>query len=192
MIEMYFVVQGRFTKYPGKQAVLNKLNSGKEVRLGVDVDRDDNQIVLIDLDTGSTAGCIPRNPVYINEYINLRKITDSGFSQFVDVRAVKVCPGNTHYQVAMTFKGAETMLEMSVYCDFCGNRIPGDANDNVTLHKTKEIDTSKLFPHLCENCATKLDKTMLLCKKRWIDEGDAVAQIAERNAARRELLGTKG
>ena len=84
------------------------------------------------------------------------------------------------------------MIKMAPFCDFCNHPIQEDANDNVLIFRTKEIDTKDLFPHLCENCAKKLDKTMLLCKKKWLDEGDKVAQIAKRNAERRELLGTKG
>lgn len=87
------------------------------------------------------------------------------------------------------------MIELTTYCDFCNQPIPVikiDGFDTVMLYHTKEIKTRDLFPHLCENCATKLDKTMLLCKKKWLDEGDKVAQIAKRNAERRELLGTKG
>ena len=84
------------------------------------------------------------------------------------------------------------MLKLTAYCDFCNQPMPVDENDNTTIFRTKEIDTKKLFPHLCKNCADKLDKTMLLCKKRWLEEGDAVAEIAKRNAERRELLRTKG
>lgn len=84
------------------------------------------------------------------------------------------------------------MIKMTVYCDFCEKPIPEDENDNVHLQFTKEVNTKDMYRHLCKNCAEKLDKVMLCCKKKWLDEGDKVAQIAERNAARRELLGTKG
>lgn len=87
------------------------------------------------------------------------------------------------------------MVEMRTLCDFCNQPMPVvdiEGFDTVELFRTKEIDTKKLFPHLCKNCADKLDKTMLLCKKRWLEEGDAVAAIAKRNAERRELLRTKG
>ena len=84
------------------------------------------------------------------------------------------------------------MIKMAVFCDFCNQPIPEDTDDNVTIFHTHEIDTKDLFKHLCENCAKKLDKTMLVCKKKWLDEGDKVAQIAKRNTERRELLGTKG
>lgn len=84
------------------------------------------------------------------------------------------------------------MLRVTAYCDFCNQPMPVFDNNNTMLYHTKEVDTKKLFPHLCKNCADKLDKTMLLCKKKWLDEGDKVAQIAKRNTERRELLGTKG
>ena len=84
------------------------------------------------------------------------------------------------------------MLKLAPFCDFCNQPMQEDEDNNVLIFRTKEIDTRKLFPHLCKNCADKLDKTMLLCKKKWIDDGDKIAQIAKRNAERRELLGTKG
>lgn len=84
------------------------------------------------------------------------------------------------------------MLKLTVYCDFCNQPMPEDEKDVIKGFKTKELDTKELFPHLCENCATKLDKVALLCRKNMLNEGNLVADMAKRNAERRELLGTRG
>ena len=83
------------------------------------------------------------------------------------------------------------MIRSVLSCDFCEQPFKV-TNGTVILYSSKELNTKDLFPHLCENCAKKLDKTMLFCKKRWAKEGDCVAQIAELNAARKALLNTKG
>ena len=84
------------------------------------------------------------------------------------------------------------MIELSVFCDFCSNRMPGDENNNVQLFKTKEIDTRKLFPHLCENCANKLDEAVRFDRKQYISKSGLAARMARINAERKARIGTKG
>lgn len=84
------------------------------------------------------------------------------------------------------------MVEMSVFCDFCGKRMPGDSNNNVKLFHTKEINTRKLFPHLCENCANKLDEAVRFGTSQLVTKSELAARMAKINAERRERLGMKG
>lgn len=62
----------------------------------------------------------------------------------------------------------------------------------TALHRTKEVNTRNLFPDLCESCASKLDQTARLAKEQWFKQIDITSRNALINAARRELLNTKG
>lgn len=100
-IKMDIHVQGRFTKFPGKVAIINDLNNGKKVKLRVERDSD-GHIVLVDCITDEPAGCIPQNPSYLHEYAILSTAVDRGFSRFVDVDAIEACSNNRHYRAVIT------------------------------------------------------------------------------------------
>lgn len=84
------------------------------------------------------------------------------------------------------------MTKLVVICDFCEKPLPIEGENNVTLHRTKTIDTRDLFPHLCEGCATKLDLAVKHCKKRTATKSELAAKMARINAERRAYSNTKG
>lgn len=93
------------------------------------------------------------------------------------------------------------MIQTRIICDFCNQALPvtkretpdGKVGD-VVMFKTKECNTAPLFPHLCENCATKLDLVLRECTASY--KKHRKAEIAERmrriNDERRKKLGSKG
>lgn len=91
------------------------------------------------------------------------------------------------------------MIETRVICDCCKQPLPieiievgGKKVENVRLFATKEWDTRLLFPHLCENCATKIDLALLKEKNEVMAERLINNRNKQLNAERREKLGTKG
>lgn len=103
MFELEINVQGRFTKFPGKESVIDRLNNGHEVKLRIERDLD-GQIILVDSITDEPAGCIPPNPSYLDKYEVLKKIIDSGKSQFVKVHAIESCHNNKHYRAKICYQ----------------------------------------------------------------------------------------
>lgn len=63
------------------------------------------------------------------------------------------------------------MFKTTVHCDVCGEELKivrkhtpfGDV-DVIKTYRTKQWDTSTLFPHLCEACAVKIDNGLLETK----------------------------
>lgn len=84
------------------------------------------------------------------------------------------------------------MLKIVTICDFCEQPIPEDENNIVQLHRTRVIETRKLFPHLCERCAGKIDTAVEFDRKQHVKKSELAARMAKINAERRERLGTKG
>lgn len=84
------------------------------------------------------------------------------------------------------------MIEVSAYCDFCEQRIRPDDDGITYTHRTKEINTRKLYPHLCKRCATKIDEAVRFGQKQMVTKSEIAARMAKINAERRERLGTKG
>lgn len=92
-------------------------------------------------------------------------------------------------------------IKIVVRCDFCGRKIKrikeycpecGDMFLLLPLAKTKVWDTRSLFPHLCENCAGKLDQCMELMQNGMQKRGEIMMRNAEINKKRREILDTNG
>lgn len=84
------------------------------------------------------------------------------------------------------------MISMAVFCDFCGQHMCPNDEGIIMTSKTKEIDTRKLYPHLCERCATKIDEAVRFDRGRRKTKSEIAAQMAKINAERRERLNTKG
>ena len=84
------------------------------------------------------------------------------------------------------------MLKMVAFCDFCEQPIPDDKNNVVQLHRTRAIETRKLFPHLCERCARNIDTAVEFDRKQHVKKSELAARMAKINAERRERLGSKG
>lgn len=87
-------------------------------------------------------------------------------------------------------------MSIKFCCDFCDKPLPEtgvyDAIPYVKFYKTKELNTTKIFPNLCENCASKIDQVLVFAKDEWLKQIDISDRNSKINAARRELLGTKG
>lgn len=93
-------------------------------------------------------------------------------------------------------------MSVQICCDFCGMPLPKIMLENPegswgeipcsNIYFTKELNTKELFPYLCENCATKIDQVLVFAKDEWLKQIDISDRNSKINAARRELLGTKG
>ena len=94
-----FVAQGRFTRYAGKQAVIQALKRGEHVNLifGRDVG---GQIVLINPETSETVGCIAPNPSYGENYDLLEAFIDTDTT--MDVVAIETCGKDHHFRIQVT------------------------------------------------------------------------------------------
>lgn len=91
-----FYAQGRLTRYPGKQAIINAIKEGKKPHLICKYD-EDGQIVLVNPETNETAGCIPPNPRYGEDYDILAACIDMNLG--MDVIAVELNSKEKHYIV---------------------------------------------------------------------------------------------
>lgn len=87
------------------------------------------------------------------------------------------------------------------YCDFCERKIKhveyrcdtcGTADKMLPIYRTRVWNTNELFPHLCENCARKLDRTLQFMQDGLTKRGEIMQRNVELNRIRRELLGSKG
>lgn len=87
-----------------------------------------------------------------------------------------------------------------IVCDICGKelekKLTQDASGGVcevaVSYKTVFWNTDDIFPHLCLNCANKLDRAL---EKQQIELVKLTTEAEKRvrlNKARRERLGTKG
>lgn len=76
-------------------------------------------------------------------------------------------------------------MPVKVCCSVCDRPIS-------ILYRTKEVNTRKLFPDLCESCASKIDQAVAVAKEQWLKQIDISSRNAAINSARREALGTKG
>ena len=87
-------------------------------------------------------------------------------------------------------------MSIKFCCDFCDKPLPEtgvyDAIPYVKFYKTKELNTTKIFPNLCENCAIKLDDAFKYARSEWVKQLNISSRNAEINKERREKLGTKG
>lgn len=84
-------------------------------------------------------------------------------------------------------------------CDFCERPLristlytDHGAVDHIDNYRTHELYTRQLFPHLCRDCANKLDCVLSFAKDEWLKQIDILDRNSRINAARKELLGTKG
>ena len=96
-------------------------------------------------------------------------------------------------------------MSIKICCDFCDkpleivddvdvvDRVEGFYYAKYYVTKTtKELNTTKIFPNLCENCAMKLDDALKYARGEWIKQLNISSRNAEINKDRREKLGTKG
>lgn len=90
-------------------------------------------------------------------------------------------------------------MALKVCCDFCARALTVETVDTdygpVEVPKgfrTKNVNTRRLYRHLCEDCAFKLDEVVRIAKEEWVKQIDISSRNAAINSARREALGTKG
>ncbi len=86
-------------------------------------------------------------------------------------------------------------MALKVCCDFCDRPLKIEICGPVETLKnarTKNVNTRRLYRHLCEDCAFKLDEVVRLAKDEWVKQIDISSRNAAINSARREALGTKG
>lgn len=90
-------------------------------------------------------------------------------------------------------------MSVRICCDFCETPLKIEMVDTeygpveaLKTARTKNVNTRRLFNHLCEDCAFKLDEVVRLAKDEWVKQIDISSRNAAINSARREALGTKG
>ena len=92
-----FVVKGRWTQYPGKEEVVEKLKKGEHPILKLSRN-DEGQIVLLN-SAGETAGCIPCGTSDDDDFDLLEAFID--LNLLMDVIALKVSK-KKHYRVRVS------------------------------------------------------------------------------------------
>lgn len=86
-------------------------------------------------------------------------------------------------------------MAVKIVCDFCDRPLNTEMVDGVEVIKhfyTKECNTRTLFPHLCEDCALKIDSAVAKFKEDTLKQIDISTRNNKINEARKELLGTRG
>ena len=87
-------------------------------------------------------------------------------------------------------------MSIKFCCDFCDKPLPEigfyDETPCIKFYRTKELNTTKIFPNLCENCATKLDEALKYARGELVKQLNISSRNVEINKERREKLGTKG
>lgn len=99
-----FYTQGRFSRYPGKQAVITAIKNGEQPHLKCQYD-EEGQIILINPKTNEKAGCIPPNPSFGENYDILAACIDLNLD--MEVVAVETNGKDKHYIVDITIPTAE-------------------------------------------------------------------------------------
>lgn len=84
------------------------------------------------------------------------------------------------------------MLKTLVICDFCERPLPEDENKNIYLHRTEQFNTSRLFPHMCESCANKIDSILIDFKLDMAHKAGLASKFAQINEERKVQWGTEG
>jgi hypothetical protein len=93
-----FTVKGRWTQYPDKEMVVNKIKAGETPILKLTRD-DEGQIILVNPVTNETAGCIPPNPAHEDDYDLLEAFIDLGLT--MEALAIRVSK-KKHYRVRVS------------------------------------------------------------------------------------------
>ena len=76
-------------------------------------------------------------------------------------------------------------------CDFCDKPLDFEDSRYVVYH-TKILNTRKMFPSLCKNCADKLDTVIERVEVLTRERCQNFGHWEKINKTRREQLGTKG
>lgn len=92
------------------------------------------------------------------------------------------------------------MIKSVVYCDFCNRTVPqrvevdpfGEEYACIELSKTKEFDTSDMYPHMCKLCANRIDDVLRHFRLDLAHKASLASMFAQINKERKERLGTEG
>ena len=95
------------------------------------------------------------------------------------------------------------MRKIELFCDICGKSLTETVSTVTGLgeeifyqkHKvytTLKCDTKKIFPHLCDCCAEKLDYMFEKLEEREKKKFDFIKQRQLINLERRKRFNTKG
>ena len=93
-----FTVRGRWTEFPGKEAVVGRIRAGEKPILKLERD-EDGAIVLINPEASEEVGLIPPCPHYEDDYDILEALIDLGLT--MDAVATKVTK-KKHYRVRVS------------------------------------------------------------------------------------------
>jgi uncharacterized protein YlaI len=83
------------------------------------------------------------------------------------------------------------MIKMIIACDVCGQELPVEG-DILLTHRTKEVNTKDIYPHLCKNCADKIDNAIRLGRAQGAKRAELMAKYQKMNAERKKKLGLEG
>ena len=91
------------------------------------------------------------------------------------------------------------MEKVELFCDVCGVELTTfkvtDDGEELQIHSvytTKNADTKKIFPHLCERCASKLDYLFEKLKEQENERINMISRRWEINKRRKKIFNTKG
>ena len=82
-------------------------------------------------------------------------------------------------------------MAVKVVCDFCDKPLELEDGRYVIYH-TKQLNTRKIFKHLCKNCADKLDIVIKLTEDATRERCLYIGHWKKINEERCEQLGMKG
>lgn len=80
------------------------------------------------------------------------------------------------------------MIKVIIACDVCRQELPIQG-DNVLTHRTKEVNTKDIYPHLCKNCADKIDDAIRLGREQSVKKAEVIAKYQKVNDERKKKLG---
>ena len=92
------------------------------------------------------------------------------------------------------------MIKTVVYCDFCEKIVPlrievdpfGEEYVCIESGKTKEFDTSSMYPHMCGACANRIDDILRQFRVNVAHQASLASKFKQINKERKEQLGTEG
>ena len=81
---------------------------------------------------------------------------------------------------------------LKVCCDICERPMVVEDGNTIKLFRTREIDTRKLYPNMCENCSNKIDEAVRYDRNRYMRKSEILARMNRLNKERKERLRTEG
>ena len=82
-------------------------------------------------------------------------------------------------------------MSVAIICDFCNKSLEFE-DGRYIFYQTKKINTRKIYPYLCKDCAEKLDGLSEAYEARTGTRKEIIERYRKLNQERREKIGTKG